>query len=92
MRNVAFCAVSSGDPPIYINWYKDDIKLDSYDEFGGKIEMLNSFTSIITFLSLSRQHTGNYTCVASNQAASANFTAEMVVNGKCLIKLTKDKA
>ncbi|XP_015789024.1 Down syndrome cell adhesion molecule-like protein Dscam2 [Tetranychus urticae] len=78
MRNVAFCTVSSGDGPIYIDWYKNGVKLDS-NGFGTRIEMLNSFTSTITFQSLTTQHTGNYTCLASNSAASVNFTAEMIV-------------
>ena len=82
MRNIVFCAVSSGDPPIFIEWFKDGTNLDQLNELGCKIEMLNSFTSTITFLSLTRQHTGNYTCLASNKAASINFTAEMIVNSK----------
>ncbi|RWS31327.1 cell adhesion molecule-like protein [Leptotrombidium deliense] len=77
MRSVAVCAVLSGDPPIRISWLKDGHNLDK--DFGASIEMINSFTSTISFHSLSPQHSGNYTCLATNAASKDNFTAELVV-------------
>ena len=87
---VVSCIVSAGDKEISFKWLKNNIRLFSKDS---KIKITNHpMYSTLELQHLAGEDIGNYTCVASNQAASANFTAEMVVNGKCLIKLTKDKA
>ncbi|KFM74848.1 Down syndrome cell adhesion molecule-like protein Dscam2, partial [Stegodyphus mimosarum] len=78
MRSIVVCAVLFGDPPITIHWLKDaaDIPL----ELQSRIEMINEFTSFLTFNSVGPHHNGNYTCVARNPAATVNHTALMVVN------------
>src|SRR5690606_37748365 len=47
-----------------------------------KIEMVNEFTSSITFTALRRSHAGRYTCLARNAAASDRHWADLDVNGK----------
>ena len=43
----------------------------------------NVFSSNILFFSLAAEHSGTYTCVATNAAAKANFTAQLIVRGGC---------
>lgn len=37
--------------------------------------------SVLTIDSVSDKHAGNFTCQATNSAASANFTSQLIVNG-----------
>ncbi|XP_075585762.1 uncharacterized protein LOC124494681 isoform X5 [Dermatophagoides farinae] len=78
MRSVVVCAVISGDSPIHIHWLKDGQPLTSSGD--RKIEMVNEFTSSITFTALKRRHVGRYTCIASNMAASDRHYADLRVN------------
>ncbi|XP_023213824.1 Down syndrome cell adhesion molecule-like protein Dscam2 [Centruroides sculpturatus] len=78
MRSIVICAVLYGDPPIAINWLKDGEELGA--ELNARIEMINDFTSSVTFNSIGPHHNGNYTCVARNAAAVVNHTALMVVS------------
>ena len=48
------------------------------------IQSLDAFSSSLSFTSLKRGHSGNYTCEAVNAASTDRFTAELVVNGKLL--------
>lgn len=43
--------------------------------------MLGKKSSAMTIESVNDNHAGNYTCKASNNAYSVNYTAELVVNG-----------
>lgn len=82
MRSVVMCAVIAGDPPIRISWLKDGQPLSALSMAKDrKIEMVNEFTSSITFTALKRKHAGRYTCIASNLAASNHHYADLKVNG-----------
>ena len=48
------------------------------------IQSLDAFSSSLSFTSLKREHSGNYTCEAINAASTDRFTAELTVNGKFL--------
>lgn len=82
MRSVAVCAVISGDSPIRIVWLKDGVQLSPTGSVDYKIEMVNEFTSSITFTALKRRHVGRYTCIASNLASSDQHSADLKVNGQ----------
>ena len=83
---MAICAVIAGDSPIRISWLKDGIQLLSSSSgmdksaLDYKIEMVNEFTSSITFTALKRRHAGRYTCIASNPASSDQHSADLKVN------------
>ena len=47
----------------------------------------NVFSSNILFFSLSAEHSGTYTCIATNAASAANFTAQLIVRGKNVTKV-----
>ncbi|XP_043491862.1 Down syndrome cell adhesion molecule-like protein Dscam2 isoform X4 [Polistes fuscatus] len=70
------CSVISGDLPIYFSWLKDGEPLPSslrIEERGAE------FFSLLVFKELSSRHSGKYTCVATNNAAKVNHTAELLV-------------
>ncbi|XP_023234043.1 Down syndrome cell adhesion molecule homolog [Centruroides sculpturatus] len=71
------CVVSAGDLPIQIRWLKDGQSLSK--DLHATITMATEFTSLLSVLSVSQHHNGNYTCIASNPAAQTNYTAVMVV-------------
>ncbi|XP_052126797.1 cell adhesion molecule Dscam2-like isoform X3 [Frankliniella occidentalis] len=70
------CSIMSGDLPIAIEWRKDGRPLPADPSVS---EQQHQFASNLLFSDLGARHSGSYTCVASNAAASANFTAPLVV-------------
>ena len=46
-----------------------------------QITAIDEFSSLLTISSLEDQHTGNYTCVATNPAGHAQYTASLTVKG-----------
>lgn len=74
------CVVSEGDAPIKITWLKDDIPLK---ESPGEITTHQSdeYDLALKIQSASPLHDGNYTCVASNDAAKVAHTAPLIVHG-----------
>ncbi|XP_047520750.1 Down syndrome cell adhesion molecule-like protein Dscam2 isoform X2 [Pieris napi] len=70
------CSVISGDMPVHFMWLKDNGPIPSslqVEERGA------DFFSNLVFKEVSARHSGLYTCVASNNAAKVNYTAELVV-------------
>ncbi|KAG8198699.1 hypothetical protein JTE90_023471 [Oedothorax gibbosus] len=72
------CSVPTGDPPIRISWLKDGAPLTM--ESGLSIEMIDDFVATLVFKSLRQDHSGEYTCVAYNDAATVNLSAPLNVN------------
>ncbi|XP_046991954.1 Down syndrome cell adhesion molecule-like protein Dscam2 [Schistocerca americana] len=72
------CAVSSGDLPIRFSWLKDNApipkSLQVIEKEGG------DFFSLLVFNKVTSQHSGVYTCLASNTAATVNQSAHLQVN------------
>lgn len=73
------CLVTSGDLPIAFKWLFNGRPVK---EFAGITTVkLGNRNSVLNIDLVNGKHAGNYTCEASNQAASINFTAELTVNG-----------
>ncbi|XP_042899058.1 cell adhesion molecule Dscam1 isoform X2 [Parasteatoda tepidariorum] len=76
-KTKVMCSVSQGDPPIQIMWRKNghavtidkDVTVQNLED-----------SSILMFRRISSKHSGNYTCFASNMAASVNRTTQIIVN------------
>ncbi|XP_049798773.1 Down syndrome cell adhesion molecule-like protein Dscam2 [Schistocerca nitens] len=77
-RTQISCTVSSGDLPIRFSWLKDNSPIPKALQVTEK--HAGEFYSFLAFSKLSADHTGTYTCVASNNAASANHSAQLQVN------------
>ena len=74
--------------PIQIEWQKDG----KYFQAGPDVQVQNNvFSSNILFFSLKAAHSGSYTCVATNAADAANFTAQLIVRGKIRKTLQRKK-
>jgi hypothetical protein len=78
--------VSQGDLPLRLTWLKDGDSL--LPSLAINISNLDQYTSILSITSLSKIHSGNYTCVASNQADEVKFTAMLQVKGNVVKKPT----
>ncbi|GAB6021006.1 Down syndrome cell adhesion molecule-like protein 1 [Chamberlinius hualienensis] len=72
------CVVYQGDLPLTLNWLIDNQPITT--SFDVNVRSVDTYTSILTIDSVQRKHQGNYSCVASNKAASASHTASLVVN------------
>lgn len=73
------CTVTTGDEPVTLQWYKDDMPLMSSPKF-----MINKVDSKMSFLILravSMEHTGTYTCLAFNPVGQQRSSAELWVKG-----------
>ncbi|CAN7982350.1 unnamed protein product, partial [Ixodes hexagonus] len=77
-RSSVHCFVSSGDRPVSIWWLKDGHPLRP-GLLDAKPQLMNEFLSVLYFESITEDHNGTYTCVASNPYSSTNSSADMVV-------------
>lgn len=73
------CSINSGDLPIRFSWFLngkpvEDVNGFSLGSFGKK-------TSVLGIESVSEEHAGQYTCVASNRAGQITSTTELIVQG-----------
>ena len=80
MQIRATCLVQEGDQPVRYAWTKDNSPLDARS--GVRTSQLDAFTSILVIERAAAEHSGNYTCTASNAAAASATTARLTVNGK----------
>jgi hypothetical protein len=79
MRTRVICGVSRGDSPLRLNWLFDGESL--MPSLGANVSSLDQYTSILSIPSLSHINSGEYTCVASNQASEVRYTASLQVKG-----------
>ncbi|KAK2587184.1 hypothetical protein KPH14_002930 [Odynerus spinipes] len=71
------CVVSEGDSPLKITWLKDGRPLRPQE---AKTHHIGEFDLALRIQSASTAHNGNYTCVASNDAAKTSRTASLLVH------------
>ena len=89
MRTRIYCNVAQGDQPVMLKWFKDGLPIQAASPFsvslpGIRTRLIDEFSLALVIENLSSSsHNGNYSCLASNDAASVNHTAQLVVNGKC---------
>ncbi|XP_015788338.1 Down syndrome cell adhesion molecule-like protein Dscam2 [Tetranychus urticae] len=82
MRNMLTCNVLDGDPPFTFTWTKDGLPIDPAQHENIKIASINEYSSTLFISKVMFKDNGNYTCIISNQAASANQTINVLVKGK----------
>lgn len=73
------CLIYLGDLPMDITWLFNGAHINAYT--GVSIVKGGKKASILTIDSVHAGHAGNYTCKARNDADSAEYTAELIVNG-----------
>lgn len=77
-RIVVTCAVKTGDQPLHIVWTKDGEVIPP--DLGIQVQKLNDFITMLSIGDANPKHNGNYTCQASNAAATTNYTATLRVD------------
>ena len=77
-RAQIFCAIQQGDPPFAITWsmHGQDLSSDV------NTAQLGTSASMLSIESVDYHHSGEYTCMASNQAGATSYTATLRVNGR----------
>ncbi|XP_028968106.1 Down syndrome cell adhesion molecule-like protein Dscam2 [Galendromus occidentalis] len=78
MRTRVYCNIARGDQPISIKWLKNGQPLNSGAQL--QVRTLDTFSLALVIDSLNPAHNGNYTCMASNDAAVVNSTAQLLVH------------
>uniref|UniRef100_A0A1A9WR27 Ig-like domain-containing protein n=1 Tax=Glossina brevipalpis TaxID=37001 RepID=A0A1A9WR27_9MUSC len=73
------CLVTSGDFPVTFIWLFNGRRI-SDEVYDVSMVKLGKRTSALTIDYVKAHHAGNFRCVALNKAASANHTAELIVN------------
>ncbi|PSN46443.1 hypothetical protein C0J52_15120, partial [Blattella germanica] len=74
------CLVTKGDPPLTIQWLKDEDKVQRLELPALTVRSLGEFSSTLLIEQLSTEHGGRYTCQASNRAATASHSVVLAVN------------
>ncbi|CAL1281786.1 unnamed protein product [Larinioides sclopetarius] len=76
-RTKLMCVVIKGDPPMRFHWLKNG---QTFLAHGDTTVQTFEDTSIVTFKKIVSSDRGQYTCVATNIAASNNRTMQLIVN------------
>ncbi len=87
--DVTFTTKVKGRPEPKITWFKDDVRLR------GDARLKTTRNGDEYVLTVSRTTTldaGTYKCTGSSSAGSASVEFDLVVNGKCLVKIRKRQA
>ncbi|CAN7993970.1 unnamed protein product [Ixodes hexagonus] len=81
MRIKVFCTVVRGDAPFLFTWLKDGVPVDPAAGVQDGLSVQNQRDySMLSADSLQLEHSGNYTCVVKNQAATTTYSAMLRVN------------
>lgn len=79
MRAALSCQILEGDLPITFKWEKNGRSVAVGN--GMTTRRLDEFSNSLVIERVSSNHSGNYTCVASNVAGNERFTVPLTVNG-----------
>ncbi|XP_066907069.1 cell adhesion molecule Dscam2-like, partial [Halyomorpha halys] len=77
VRTQVQCVVQSGDPPLTLTWLKDGVEFSS--DLGIHITK-DDFSSTLAIGNVRLEHTGDYTCVATNAAKSTKLSSRLTVS------------
>lgn len=73
------CLISKGDLPLNIQWLFDNHHIHSH--LGIITTKMGDRSSFLAVPEVREINTGNYTCLAKNDAGQSNFTTQLFVNG-----------
>jgi len=73
------CHVAKGDLPLRIRWTHNGLPL--FTHLGVMASKMGERISLLTVESVKAANSGNYSCLASNNAGNVSSSAELLVNG-----------
>lgn len=73
------CSVNKGDQPVNTQWYVNGKPVENIA--GIAVINLGRQGSVLSITSADAEHSGKYTCKATNWAGSAYYAAVLAVNG-----------
>lgn len=76
------CTIAGGDLPMSIKWKLNGEDIPNYLEVS--TSKIGKRVHVLSIDSVKADHAGNYSCIATNQAGSTEFTAPLVVIGLCI--------
>lgn len=71
--------MSKGDRPVKISWNFHG--LSEMKDLEIRTKRISERSSLLSIKVVTPDHSGNYTCTASNAAATTSYTATLTVNG-----------
>ena len=83
MRVQAQCLVQAGDQPVTLSFSKDGQPLGGAVPLlqGVRMQQLDAFSSLLVIEAAAAEHSGNYSCVGVNAAATTSLHARLDVAG-----------
>lgn len=75
----AQCTISGGDLPMDVKWMLNGVEIPSYLEVS--TSKIGKRINVLSIESVKADHGGAYSCVATNRAGTAEFTAPLIVIG-----------
>lgn len=73
------CTISGGDLPMKVEWTLNGLTIPNYLEVS--TPKIGKRIHVLSIDSVKADHAGNYSCIATNQAGTTEFTAPLVVIG-----------
>lgn len=75
------CYVNKGDAPLNITWLLNGKEIKN--NFGVSTIAIGSRTNLLTINSVQPDHSGVYTCKATNKGGATLHNTELLINGIC---------
>lgn len=73
------CSIAKGDLPLNVTWIFNDRPISLVD--GVTVSMVNKRLNALSIESVSAEHAGKYTCIATSAAGSTSYSSQLNVNG-----------
>ena len=73
------CMTPEGDLPLEIYWFLNNKSVVEYS--GITTARVGKRNMVLNIESVAAEHSGNFSCIASNKAGSVSYTTDLKVNG-----------